>query len=358
MWRSVISATVLVITNDHDEHADAVIDELDRRDVPVFRFHPEEFPGTSSISVQICNGCIEGEIRNSRQRVTLDDICAAWYRRSRGTFAALPSVNVTHGDLENFVNVQRDATLTGLFGGLRTLWVGQPLKLRRAEVKILQLTAASKAGLTTPTTLISNDPGRATTFVEALGDTDCAVKPLIATRVDGEDGARLPLTTILPRGHSLDAVAVAPNIFQPYIEKAYELRCVVMGDRIFAAKLDSQAHASTRTDWRAGAVEDEEIRWEVSDLPEGVQAGLHRLMRSFDINFASIDLIVTPDGEYVFLDLNPNGQWLWLEEELGLPLVAGMADLLTSEYSPAMDSLAMDAASAVPSSRLEPVHGA
>lgn len=357
---------MLVVTNDHDEHADAVIKELDRREVPVFRFHPEEFPGTSSISMEICNGRVDGEIRNARQRVALHDVCAAWYRRSRGTFAALPSLNVTHGDLENFVQVQRDMALSGLFAGLQTLWVGQPLTLRRAEVKALQLAQASKAGLTTPATLISNDPARAAAFVAALGDTDCAVKPLIATRVDGEDGARLPLTTILPRGHALDAVAVAPNIFQPYVEKAYELRCVVMGDRIYTAKLDSQAHASTRTDWRAGAVEEEEIRWEVSDLPEGVQAGLHRLMRSFDINFASIDLIVTPDGDHVFLDLNPNGQWLWLEEELGLPLVAGMADLLTSEYSPATDSPATtpatfpsrDAASAVPLSRLEPIHGA
>lgn len=344
---------MLVITNDHDEHADAVIEELDRRAVPVFRFHPEEFPGTSSISMEICNGRIDGEIRTARQQVAFHDICAAWYRRSRGTFAALPSLNVTHGDLENFVRVQRDMTLTGVFAALQTLWVGQPLKLRRAEVKALQLAEASKAGLTTPATLISNDPERAAAFVEALGDTDCAVKPLIATRVDGEDGARLPLTTTLPRGHTLDAVAVAPNIFQPYVEKAHELRCVVMGDQIFTARLDSQAHASTRTDWRAGAVEDDEVRWEAADLPPGVQAGLHRLMRSFDINFASIDLIVTPDGEFVFLDLNPNGQWLWLEEELGLPLVAGMADLLTSEYLPAAH-----AAPAVSLSRLEPAHGA
>ena len=63
-----------------------------------------------------------------------------------------------------------------------------------------------------------------------------------------------------------------------------------------------------------------------------MQAALHRLMRSFEINFASIDMILTPKGEFVFLDLNPNGQWLWLEEELGLPLVASMADLLTTEY--------------------------
>jgi glutathione synthase/RimK-type ligase-like ATP-grasp enzyme len=343
---------VLVITNDHDEHADAVIAELDRRAVPVFRFHPEEFTNASSISMEICNGRIDGEIRNARQRVAFHDICAAWYRRSRALFAPLPSLNILYGDLDNFVRVQSSVTLTGFFASLQTLWVGQPFKLRRAEVKALQLAEASKAGLATPTTLISNDPERAAVFVEALGDTDCAVKPLIATRVDGEGGARLPLTTILPRGHTLDAVARAPNIFQPYIEKAYELRCVVMGDKVFTAKLDSQAHESTRKDWRAGAVEDEEVEYKVFDLPEGVQAGLHRLMRSFEINFASIDMIVTPEGEFVFLDLNPNGQWLWLEEELGLPLVAGMADLLTTEYSPATE-----AASPVPLPRNEPAHG-
>jgi hypothetical protein len=59
------------------------------------------------------------------------------------------------------------------------------------------------------------------------------------------------------------------------------------------------------------------------------------MMHSFDLNFASIDMIVTPEGQFVFLDLNPNGQWLWLEQEIGLPLVASMADLLTKQYSPA-----------------------
>jgi glutathione synthase/RimK-type ligase-like ATP-grasp enzyme len=344
---------VLVITNDHDEHANAVIEELDRRAIPVFRFHPEEFTHACSISMEICNGRIDGEIRTARQRVAFHDICAAWYRRSRALFAPLPSLNLLQGDLENFVRVQSSVTLTALFASLQTLWIGQPFKLRRAEVKALQMAEASKAGLATPRTLISNDPERATVFVDALGDTDCAVKPLIATRVDGEEGARLPLTTILPRGHALDSVALSPNIFQPYIEKAYELRCVVMGHRIFTAKLDSQARASTRTDWRAGAVEDEEVMYEVFDLPERVQAGLHRLMRSFEINFASIDMIVTPEGEFVFLDLNPNGQWLWLEEELGLPLVAGMANLLTTEYSSATV-----AASPVLLPRIEPAHGA
>jgi glutathione synthase/RimK-type ligase-like ATP-grasp enzyme len=325
-------STVLVITNDHDEHADAVIEELNRRDVPVFRFHPMEFPDAFSISMEIQDGYIDGEIRNAHHRVAFHDICAAWFRRSRNLFASSQSLNVLHGDLDNFIKVQSTTTLAALYGSLQTLWVGQPSRLRHADIKPLQLAEASRAGLKIPATLLSNDPSRAAAFVDALGDTECAIKPLIATRANDGEADRLPLTTTLPRGHSLDSVALAPTILQPYVEKAYELRCVVIGERIFSAKLNSQANEVTRKDWRAADLETE-LEHDVYELPGHVEAALRRLMRSFEINFASIDMIVTPDDEFVFLDLNPNGQWLWLEIELGLPLVASMADLLTTEYS-------------------------
>jgi glutathione synthase/RimK-type ligase-like ATP-grasp enzyme len=124
-------------------------------------------------------------------------------------------------------------------------------------------------------------------------------------------------------------VALAPNMFQPYIDKAFELRCVVIGETVFCARINSQADDLTRKDWRAG-----KRGHEIFALPEHVAAAILRLMASFRINFASIDMIVTPEGEFVFLELNPNGQWLWLEHELGLPLVSSMADLLTTYHTP------------------------
>jgi glutathione synthase/RimK-type ligase-like ATP-grasp enzyme len=81
-------------------------------------------------------------------------------------------------------------------------------------------------------------------------------------------------------------------------------------------------------DWRGG-----DPAHEIFTLPERVEASVHRLLDSFDLNFASLDMIVTPEGDYVFLELNPNGQWLWLEFELGLPLVSSMADLLTTNHT-------------------------
>ena len=102
----------------------------------------------------------------------------------------------------------------------------------------------------------------------------------------------------------------------------------MIGEKIFSARMNSQANENTRKDWRGG-----EYQLEPFSLPEQVEESILRLMDSFGINFASLDMILTPEGEFVFLELNPNGQWLWLEHELGLPLVANMAHLLTTHYS-------------------------
>jgi glutathione synthase/RimK-type ligase-like ATP-grasp enzyme len=321
-------STVLIVTNDHDTHADSVIRELHRRGVPVFRFHPVDLPHACSVSIEIQRGRIEGEISNAYHRVALSDICGAWFRRARNSYS--DPINPTSEKLADYVKAQNTATLDALFHSLRTLWVGHPYLLRRAEIKALQLAEASKAGLTTPNTLISNDPARARVFVDELGDKRCAIKPQMALGVTDKRGYHLPLTAILPPGYSLEAVAaLAHTTFQPYIEKAAELRCVVIGERIFTARINSQANEDTRIDWRAAGSREEEI----FSLPDQVKASIHRLMDSFGINFASIDLIVTPDNEFVFLELNPNGQWLWLELGLGLPLTAAMADLLTTNYA-------------------------
>ncbi|MGH2347453.1 MAG: hypothetical protein ACRDG4_19680, partial [Chloroflexota bacterium] len=283
------------------------------------------------------NGRIEGEIVNPYHKVAFRDICAAWFRRSRNIVSRGPSVTSTK--LDDYVKAQSLLTLTTLFECLPTLWVGNPQRMRRAEVKALQLAEANKAGLMTPRTLISNDPVQAAAFVRTLGEDECAVKPLIALGVQNEQGYRLPLTTTLPKGYALDSVALAPTILQPYIEKAAELRCVVLGERIFCAKLNSQANENTRKDWRGG-----QCTHELFTLPEQIQTSIHRMMHSLGINFASMDFILTRDGEFVFLEVNPNGQWLWLEEELGLPLVASMVDLLTAKYTPAPQPAALGAA--------------
>src|SRR5437879_8300385 len=105
-------STVLIITNEHDVHADAVVLELNKRDVPVFRFHPDDYPHACSISIEIQDGRVEGEITNNYHRVAFNDICAAWYRRSHNLLAGSPSLTSTK--LDNYVKAQALVTLTAL----------------------------------------------------------------------------------------------------------------------------------------------------------------------------------------------------------------------------------------------------
>jgi len=313
---------VLIITNEMDAHADAVVLELRKRDIPVFRFHPDDFPHACSISIEVANDHVDGRIVTPQRSVSFADIGAAWYRRPHNPVA--PTSITKPGELADYIRLQRIDALETLYTTLDTLWVGHPARLRRADVKALQLAEASKAGLQTPHTLISNEPAAVGAFVDALGDAECAIKPLNLAGVGDQRAFRFPLTTTLPKSHPLDSAAVAPSIYQPYIRKAAELRCVVIGDQVFSAKIDSQANELTSKDWRAG-----DNRYEPFALPEPIKAAIHRLMDRFGINFASLDMILTPEGEFVFLELNPNGQWLWIETELGFPLVRSLVDLLT-----------------------------
>ncbi len=182
-------STVLIITNEIDIHADAVVLELNKRNVPVIRFHPGDFPHACSVSIEVQDGSIEGEIVTSSRTVAFKDICAAWYRRPQSLFAGSGSLLST--ELNNYVRGQSMLTLKALCESLQTLWVCHPGKLQRADIKALQLAEASKAGLKTPRTLISNRPAKAAAFIDQLRETECAIKPLTPLGVMNEETASL-----------------------------------------------------------------------------------------------------------------------------------------------------------------------
>lgn len=117
-----------------------------------------------------------------------------------------------------------------------------------------------------------------------------------------------------------------PGIFQPYIDKAFELRIVVVGQRIFACAIHSQHSARSRDDWRRYDLDN--TPYEPYDLPAPIQAQIFRLMERMHLVFGSIDMIVTPTGEYVFLEVNPNGQFDWVAHRLHLPIYDYLAQML------------------------------
>jgi glutathione synthase/RimK-type ligase-like ATP-grasp enzyme len=115
--------------------------------------------------------------------------------------------------------------------------------------------------------------------------------------------------------------------FHEELEKALELRVTIVGERVFAASVDSSRMERSKTDWRREgfALID---AWKPYTLQAEVEKALLALMDGFALNYGAIDVIVTPEGKHVFLEVNPAGEFFWLERENGLAISEAIADVM------------------------------
>ena len=194
------------------------------------------------------------------------------------------------------------------------------LRWRIAHRKLYQLGIAQQVGLTVPETLISNDPEVATKFVEEHGIESTIYKSFSGTR-DAWRETRLLKEDELSL---IDAVRYAPVIFQEYIDAQFDLRVTVVGKEIFPAAIHSQ-ETSYKVDFR---MDMSNARVEPHQLPPAIEENLHALMDRLGIVYGAIDMRLTPDGQYVFLEVNPAGQWLFVEAKSRQPITKCLAHVL------------------------------
>lgn len=302
--------TVAVFTAELDVTADFVIVELHKRGVPVFRCDPADFPANLSVGARFGESWA-GHLRTPHRSLDLSDIGCAWWRR--------PEPITIPEDVPE-ANWMRQEATAGVRGLLATLpWLNSPDEIRVAEHKPRQLATATRAGLSVPPTLITNDPDEARAFDKEHG-------PLIYKPMAGgllSDGQIIYATPI--DGDTIDdSVRATAHMFQQQITKAYELRITVVDGFIFAARINTYT-VEGRRDWRADY---RNLDYSAVTIPATVKAKIRWFMRMMGLRFACIDMIVTPREEHVFLEANPNGQWAWIEDETGLPIASAIADAL------------------------------
>ena len=140
-------------------------------------------------------------------------------------------------------------------------------------------------------------------------------------------------TTVITEEHMehIDGVKEIPCYFQSYTDKAFELRVTVIGDKVFAAKIDSQKDARTAVDYRDFSAE---IQYEAFKLPQHIEQYCRDFVHSYQLQYGAIDIIVTPQNDYVFLENNPAGQF-WFVEQLvpELTMLEALADRLVEGNS-------------------------
>lgn len=312
---------LLIVTQRDDYHADWVVLELQARAVPFVRFNTEDYPVKTGLEWTSSG---EAHLTIDGHRRPLSDIGAVWYRRP------FPPVMPTDLPAEQAMWAQGEAreALMGVWRTLDALWVNHPDNNRVAESKLLQLRAALRLGFEVPTSLVSNYREEVAAFLAAHPE-GVICKPLFDGRVPvGKEEQLFFTSRVDPDVVSLANLAAEPYLFQELVPKLYDIRVTVIGGTVFAVRIGSQSLEETQTDWRRG--HPGELDYEPIELPPDVSARCIAICRHFGLQFGAIDLALRPDGGFSFFEINPNGQWAWLEQRTGLPLREEMVDLFVS----------------------------
>lgn len=205
------------------------------------------------------------------------------------------------------------------------------LMSERGAAKLYALEVAQECGLRVPRTLVTSDPKEAAAFL-AIAEGGAIYKPFMAPLVedkleDGRAKKRTLFTNKLDASalEAIDGVRAAPCLFQELVPKAVEIRATIMGHRVFATEIRSQETEKGRDDFRRAYGE---LSYAPHALPKEIEGALLGVLQGLALYFGCADLILTPEGEYVFLEVNQQGQWLWLEEQTGQPLLAAFCEML------------------------------
>ncbi|HJQ33737.1 MAG TPA: MvdC family ATP-grasp ribosomal peptide maturase [Pyrinomonadaceae bacterium] len=319
---------VLLLTHSGDFYTiDLVSQALTRRGARAFRLNTDLFPTSVKLSSRAGDGRTAQLVTDAGARVSADEIRAVWARK-----LWMPCLDEDLDERFREMCVRESvAALEGFLDALHgSRWVNDLQRERAAENKQRQLRIAAGAGLHVPRTLVTNDPEAARQFfAETEGQM---VAKLLRPLTVSMNAAPLFVYTTRIREEDLDdaeGLRHSPMVFQELIPKARELRVAWVAGEAFAGALDASGTSRGQTDWRRAAPG--ECRWQKTELPAEVIRGLHALMSELGLVFGAVDLIYTPAGEHVFLEVNPGGEWGMLERDLGLPISETIARALLSD---------------------------
>jgi glutathione synthase/RimK-type ligase-like ATP-grasp enzyme len=322
---------ILLITQRKDVHADSVEKELSRRGAAFHRLNMDGILDDVHLSAYIASAESTTSASLGDKGVNLGDVRSVWLRR-----LTAPHVNesIKRPAVASYIRDETAAFTAGLWESLdRSAWISPFNATVRAENKIFQLNTARDLGFVIPRTLVTTVPADARAFYDSCAG-GVIVKAISRRYIEDERGSALLWTNAVSDEAMafVDSVALSPTLFQERIKKHYELRITIVGRRIFACAIYSQEHASTELDWRHYDVD---IPYRPISLPAAIEDLCLGFMRRLNLNFGAIDMVVTPDNDYVFLEVNPTGQWLWIEDKTGLRITDALVSLLVNGQSQA-----------------------
>jgi glutathione synthase/RimK-type ligase-like ATP-grasp enzyme len=303
---------LLIVSNSTDTTVERTCHKLDSGGVSYRRFDTDKYPASARLAFDDERALLslpDGQLE-------LGAVTAVWWRRP-----IPPAVPAADPALASWVSAEAYAALDA---ALRVIpsrcFVNHPDANRSAERKSLVLRSARRAGLSIPEWLITNDPHEARSFAQAHGTT--IVKALVAGRIDGERS----LWTTRVDDHELEDLGPEPYLLQRFIPRAFDVRVTVFEGECVAVRIDVTDPTAV-SDWRRAAPES--VKYSVCEPPEQTQAALRELVKEYGLRFATADFAVDSDGIWWFFEINPNGQWAWLEDHVDVDLTGRLIETLT-----------------------------
>jgi hypothetical protein len=323
-----MSRTLILSNEAEDAHVHGLVAEFDKLGHPWTLVDPGDFPHALAFSAQLQDHTKTSTlVLKDGTRLFLEEITSVWYRRPT---SITPAAHLSSLE-KTFIEREANAGLWGWLRGLQAFWVNHPDAIRAAGHKPHQLQLAQSLGLTIPKTLITSEPDAFKRFyAECHGQ--------VIYKLMGypwyKDSADLPLSTftaLVPREmiEQAQRISTTAHLFQEFIEKQCDLRAILIGNEVFMTEIYPLSDA-TRVDFRADY---SALRYAPHDqLPDTLREALLAINRYYGLVYSAIDLVYTPDGRYVFLELNAVGQFGWLEGRTGIPLYHTLAQLLLSGH--------------------------
>ena len=300
---------LLILTSNRDFAADYLIVELIEHGLPYFRLNSEQIH-EAAFKFSVDQPDARRSLRLGPRNLDLDDVSAVWYRR-----AVHPNSVPSLSTAENlFIAGELRHLAMGLLLNPQVTWVNAIDKVSVAELKLFQLRIAVSLGFRIPRTLVSSDIEELKRFVaEAKSGAIC--KPIFHGMFFDVQTSHAIFTRRMDIGElNSDSLKACPILVQDEISRVADVRATFVGEECFVADIVGEP---TAVDWRAPT---NDVRYFRSDLDEETKTRCRQMLRELGLIYGAFDFIRTESGQLVFLELNPTGEWAWLEEELSFPM--------------------------------------
>lgn len=320
---------ILCLTHSNDLYTiDIVMKRLKELGKEAYRMNSDLFSSKLSFDYSLSDNKNTVQIQIDDRVIDANAVEAVWYRKLWQAEAP----DELDDDFKE-IYLQEYYTMQNIFfESLRDVpWFNPIAKDHEiSNNKFGQLSVAAQNGIEIPKSLFTNNQEQ----VKAFFYEECN-KQMIAklhgtlSRSMLGDTPFFPTTQITePNLAGLATLIYCPMIFQEMIPKAYELRIIYVDGEFFAGKINAGQSERGKTDWRIAT--DIYFKWEPYKLPDPVATSLSKMMQQMGLFFGAIDMIRHQDGRYIFLEVNPQGEWGMLQRDLSYPIGETIAEKLVA----------------------------